>query len=60
MMTFFHSIIDRLKVLVVTTVALDFEALVVAGQAKRKANLLQQAERYESDGLVPVAKDLRT
>ena len=38
MLGVFRGLIDRMKAIVISTVALDFEAQFVAGQAERKAD----------------------
>jgi hypothetical protein len=59
MIAMFRGLLDRMKALVITTLALDFEAQFAAGQAERKADRLRQANEYERQGLRSVAQDLR-
>ena len=55
-----HMTEDRsVQALFVTTVALDFEADLLAHDAARKADLLRQADRYQAEGLHGIAEHLR-
>ena len=54
-----QAVAERLRALLATSVALDFEAEVAARQAARKAELLRQAQEYETEGLDSVAAELR-
>lgn len=60
MIALFRCAIDRMKALFVAEAALDFEAEVVARNARRKAELLRQASEYERDGLPQVAEEMRS
>jgi hypothetical protein len=59
MLNLFRTISDRLKALFVADVALEFEALLLARQADRTAELLVQAEQHERHGFPTVAAQLR-
>jgi hypothetical protein len=59
MIALFRTISDRLKALFVADVALEFEALLLARQADRTAELLVQAEQHERHGFSTVAAQLR-
>jgi hypothetical protein len=49
--------VERLKTLLVTDAALDLEAAFFARQADRRAELLKQADEYETQGLQVLAED---
>jgi hypothetical protein len=55
----FRVVIDRIKVLLATSAALELEANALARHAERKAELLRLAEQYESEKLQAVALELR-
>jgi hypothetical protein len=55
----FRAVIDRIKVLLATSAALELEADALARQAERKAELLRLAQQYESEKLSAVAQELR-
>ena len=55
----FRAVIDRIKVLLATSAALELEADALACHAERKAELLRLAEHYESEKLPVVAQELR-
>src|SRR5438132_587991 len=59
MLWLFRALTDRLKALFIADVGLDFEAELFTRNAERKAELLRQAARYEEEGLLGVAQDLR-
>jgi hypothetical protein len=51
--------VERLKTLLVTDAALDLEAAFFARQADRRADLLKEADEYETQSLHVLAEDLR-
>lgn len=55
----FRAGIDRIKILLATSAALELEADALACHAERKAELLRLAEHYESEKLSVVAQELR-
>jgi hypothetical protein len=59
MLHLFRAVIDRIKVLLATSAALELEADALARQTERKAELLRLAEHYESEKLSAVAQELR-
>ena len=59
MLSFFRSILDRVKALLITTAALDLEADLIVCHAERKAELLRLADRYDAEKLPSVALELR-
>lgn len=59
MLHLFRAVIDRIKVLLATSAALELEADALARHAERKAELLRLAEQYESEKLSVVAQELR-
>lgn len=59
MFTIVRAILDRVKVLFISSAALELEAELAAQVAERRAELLRQAMRYEAEGLHGVAQYLR-
>ncbi len=59
MFALFHALTERLKALFITTAALDFEADLLARDAERRAELLRQADRYDSEEMHGIAEHLR-
>jgi hypothetical protein len=59
MFNLFRAVIDRIKILLATSAALELEADGLARHAQRKAELLRLAEQYESEKLHAVALELR-
>ncbi|HEX8200621.1 MAG TPA: hypothetical protein VF590_09045 [Isosphaeraceae bacterium] len=59
MIALFRTMTDRLKAMFAAGVALEFEALLLARQADRTAELLVQAEQHERHGFPAVAAHLR-
>ena len=59
MFALFRALTERVKALFITTAALDFEADLLARDAERKAELLRQADRYDTEGLHGIAQHLR-
>ena len=59
MLSLFRALVERLKALFVTDIALEFEAELLTRAAERKAELLRQATRYEEEGLRGIADHLR-
>lgn len=59
MFSLFRAVIDRIKILLATSAALELEADALTRQAQRKAELLRLAEQYESEKLYTVAQELR-
>ena len=59
MFNLLRAVIDRLKVLLATSAALELEADALARNAERKAELLRLAEQYEGEKLPTVARELR-
>jgi hypothetical protein len=59
MLSLFRALIDRLKALFATTAAQEFEAEFLAHHAERKAELLRRAARYEEEGFLSLAAELR-
>jgi hypothetical protein len=55
----FRAVIDRIKLLLATSAALELEADALARHAERKAELLRLAQQYESEKLPAVAQELR-
>ncbi|HEY7425790.1 MAG TPA: hypothetical protein VH682_16290 [Gemmataceae bacterium] len=55
----FRAVIDRFKLLLATSSALELEAEALARHAERKAELLRLAQQYESEKLPAVAQELR-
>jgi hypothetical protein len=59
MFKLFRAIIERIKLMFATAAAQELEADFVAANAERKAALLRESNRYESEGLPTVAAELR-
>jgi len=59
MFKLFRAIIERIKLMFATAAAQELEADFVAANAERKAALLREANRFESEGLPTVAAELR-
>jgi hypothetical protein len=55
----FRTVIDRIKVLLATSAALELEADAQTRHAERKAELLRLAQQYEAEKLPTVALELR-
>jgi hypothetical protein len=55
----FRAVLDRIKVLLATSAALELEADALARHAQRKAELLQLAQQYEAEKLPAVSLELR-
>jgi hypothetical protein len=55
----FRAVINRIKVLLATSAALELEADALTRHAERKAELLRLAQQYESEKLPAVAQELR-
>ena len=59
MFQLFRAVIDRIKLLLATSAALELEADAISRHAERKAELLRLAQQYESEKLSAVAQELR-
>ncbi|HEY1065794.1 MAG TPA: hypothetical protein VGE52_06785 [Pirellulales bacterium] len=59
MVWLFDAVVDRLKALFASDAAAHFESQFARRQSERRAELLRQAEQYDSEGLAGVADDLR-
>ena len=59
MLSIFGAVVERLKALFVTSVALELESEFVARDAERRAELLRQADHYDAEGLRGIARNLR-
>jgi hypothetical protein len=59
MFKLFRALIDRLNLLFAAAAAREPEAEILAESAARQAELLREAQRYESEGLHAVADTLR-
>jgi hypothetical protein len=55
----YRGVIDRLKLSLLTTAALEIEAETLTRNAERKAELLRLATKYEQEQQTVVALDLR-
>jgi hypothetical protein len=55
----FAAVVWRLKCVLATAAALEFEGDLVAHTAEQKAELLRRAAQYESEGQATLAADLR-
>jgi hypothetical protein len=56
---FLRALTERLKALFATGAALELEAESLARDAERQAELLRQAQRYDTEGLHGIADHLR-
>lgn len=59
MLTLFRAVVDRVKLMFASAAASELEAEFLARDAERRAELLRQAERYQTEGLTTVAERLR-
>jgi hypothetical protein len=59
MFQLFREVINRIKILLATSAALELEADAPARHAERKAELLRLAQQYENEKLPAVALELR-
>ncbi len=59
MFNLFRAVIDRIKILLARSAALELEADALVLHAQRKAELLRLAQQYEAEKLPSVALELR-
>jgi hypothetical protein len=59
MFSLFRAVIDRIKILLARSAALELEADALVLQAQRKAEVLRLAQQYEAEKLPSVAQELR-
>lgn len=59
MLTVFRAITDRVRSMFAATAALELESAFLARDAERRAELLRQADRYDTEGLHGIAGHLR-
>jgi hypothetical protein len=59
MLGLFRALVERVKAVLAVRAAQEIEADAIAHAAQRRAELLELAEKYEAEGQVEVAAELR-